>query len=72
MSNSSKMYTFLLLGFLILVGGGNLFPQETFLSNFFQFLGCISLLISVYYFTKKKLIRFYELLKELINKIKGV
>ncbi|HGJ6697838.1 hypothetical protein PCY12_09765 [Streptococcus sp. SPS1] len=72
MSDNLKAYLFL-LGFVILAGIAIfIFPQGYFLSNSILVLGCISLLISTYYFAKIKLLGFYEVLKEVIDKIKGI
>lgn len=72
MSDNLKAYIFL-LGFLILAGIAIfIFPQGHFFSNSILILGCIPLLISTYYFAKIQLLGFYELLKELLDKIKGI
>lgn len=72
MSEYLKAYIFL-SGFLILAGIAIfIFPQGHFLSNSILVIGFISLLISTYYFAKIKLLGFYEVLKEVIDKIKGI
>ncbi|CZE12717.1 hypothetical protein [Streptococcus pneumoniae] len=72
MSDNLKAYLFL-LGFVILADIAIfIFPQGHFFSNSILILGCIPLLISTYYFAKIKLLGFYELLKELLDKIKGI
>ncbi|CON17195.1 TPA: hypothetical protein ACOO4T_000941 [Streptococcus pneumoniae] len=55
MSDNLKAYL-CLLGFVILAGIAIfIFPQGHFFSNSILVLGCIPLLISIYYFTKIKL-----------------
>ena len=72
MSDNLKAYIFL-LGFLILAGIAIfILPQGQFFSVSALVLGCIPLFISIYYFAKIKLLGFYELLKELLDKIKGI
>ncbi|MDS2679478.1 hypothetical protein RKV85_00325, partial [Streptococcus pneumoniae] len=72
MSDNLKAYLFL-LGFVILAGIAIfIFPQGHFFSNSILVLGCIPLLISIYYFTKIKLIGVYEFLKDIMDKIKGI
>lgn len=72
MSDNFKTYVFLLIFVILASIGVFIIPQGRFLSNASLFIGCISMLISTYYFTKIKLIGIYDLLKEFIDKIKGV
>ncbi|MDG7584468.1 hypothetical protein OK468_10270 [Streptococcus pneumoniae] len=72
MSDNLKAYL-CLLGFVILAGIAIfIFPQGHFFSNSILVLGYIPLLISIYYFTKIKLIGVYEFLKDIMDKIKGI
>ena len=72
MTDNFKTYVFFLIFVILARIGVFTLPQGHFLSNVSLFIGCISLLISTYYFTKIKLIGIYDLLKEFIDKIKGV
>ncbi len=72
MSDYLKVYL-CLIGFVILASIGIfILPQGHFFSVSALVLGCIPLFISIYYFAKIKLIGVYKLLKEIIDKIKGI
>lgn len=72
MSDNFKKYVFLLIFIILASVGVFILPQGHFLSTPLLFLGCISLFISAYYFTKIKFIGIYEFLKEFLEKIKGI
>lgn len=72
MSDNFKTYVFFLIFMILASVGVFILPQGHFLSNSTLFIGCISLLISFYYLTKIKLMRVYESLKKLVDKIKGI